>query len=634
MRMHNIFIKSTTITAVSGIVMSACLCFAADQSKINDILKRGKEYYDKGNSEMAMESFMTVLRTGGSSEQSALAREYLNRMMWNLGPGSESKTSLGEDKDEDARESQEQKIKEEKRRVRRRRGDPIRREPQVRQGPAPEIMEEYYERRMKSARSKIYDEFLLNKKISVIMKNKSKFRAVAVEVPQLFSNKTMYHKNAHKLLATLSKLFYNSPRTLIRIYPSRTKGAVSILDLQRATLISGHIDNTGIASERIELMFEDSDASFEDEAKSATLKSMLALRSGVIVFVLDELKRENSAKFFLKRHFVKDTSRSKAPYLSLGISEKTIKMDRKGGAVLEMTALSETKELAQWTLRILHTSGDIVWARSGQKPMMQSFFFEGKKDAFGEFAPLPNGTYTIEARAIDIQGERSKLKESIQISGSTARYVKKTLPPAPVRARAPDRRAKPPAPKKKAPPKKKKSVPIKAAQAAAVVSAGKAQVEQDIIGRIKSKAKAAPPATGSAAAAAASAAKLVPKPKKKAPKPKKAPEQEEPKQASGEGLLDINYKIMFAKNASKITPKEAVILAKVAKAATKHPSQRVGLIGYASPKEHNPEKLAKSRAQAVAKFLTKKYSLNTSRFLTEWGIGGTGQREVEIFVGE
>jgi len=108
------------------------------------------------------------------------------------------------------------------------------------------------------------------------------------------------------------------------------------------------------------------------------------------------------------------------PILSLGMYPDTINPELGQGMVIEFSVVEATAPIDNWKLQIIRHGSDgkyyIVRQLSGQKPVYEQIFWNGKKNFFG--ANLPAGKYTLMLRAKDADGREKLVRRKVQIVSS------------------------------------------------------------------------------------------------------------------------------------------------------------------------------------------------------------------------
>ena len=117
------------------------------------------------------------------------------------------------------------------------------------------------------------------------------------------------------------------------------------------------------------------------------------------------------------------------PILSLGMYPEAINPDLGEGMVIEFSVIETSASIDNWKLQIIRHGSDgkyyIVRQLSGQSPVYEQIFWNGKKNFFG--ATLPAGKYTLMLRAKDADGREKLVRRKVQIV-SSAKAEKEELP--------------------------------------------------------------------------------------------------------------------------------------------------------------------------------------------------------------
>ncbi|MBI2069265.1 MAG: OmpA family protein [Elusimicrobia bacterium] len=610
-------------------VLLGCLFFLFSSVCSAEIRRRGKsseellfqgiDLYEDGQMEDAMENFMEVIRMGASPEEVALAKEYVNRISYRMAgkpiaqPKAPSQSAVGlsaPPHEAPAAQSSRPPASKTAESV------PPLPEEMAPAGakkppmpkPTPEALTEYVKLKLHNRRKELIEAVKKKDAVGVVLKGTDKFLALTIPESLLFAKETSFKRQAGDLLKILAESAYYHPKHLIRIYPAQTQGRSSISNLQRATILSSYLTGRGMAPARIEVDLEGQprfSIGPETEFPKA-LQQMSRNREATMMLVFEEFANPFHTHYFFTKYLPRQSSKSEYPSLYLGVSREKIDARIGQGMVIELFASGNPQVIAHWSLRLVAPDKSTVWTHEGKGSILETFYFEGKRDAIGDFEVLPTGRYTLEAEALDVGGGKVRSTKVIDVVGQDIKKV-----------------VSQPKPASAAKPKPKPAVKSGQAKAAKPKPKPKAKAVKP---KAASITKAAAPKAVTAAAAVAApvgdAGKGVGK-----TVPVEASEQ-----SSATSFNLTNFKIAFGPNDTKVSKEQVAMLNEVAQAARLHPAQRLTLIGAASPDEHNAKVLAEQRAREVAKILSGDFGVAGSRMVIESGTGETGQRYVEVFV--
>ncbi|MBI4064469.1 MAG: hypothetical protein HY401_09260 [Elusimicrobia bacterium] len=563
--------------AVCLLIGGGAPVFALPASSEATLLK-GIDLYESGQFEEALETFTEVIRMGSSAEDSAMAKEYVNRISFRLAgkpiEQSPSKTlppkaiSVGAGKEPAAKAPVEQ--------------------PSTR--PTTEAMAEYFSQKLRSNRTRLIEGLKKQEKIWVVMKGTDKLLALSIPESLFFAKAVEYKKEAGAVLNALTEIAFFHPKHLIRVYPALSQGRSTILNLQRATILASDFSTKGLAPPRVEVDLEGNPRFYLDFdfGFPKALEQVGKNREGNVVLVFEEFSDPFHVHYFFTKYLPKVASQKEYPTLSLGISNEKVDARLGQGTMVEVFVHSNKHAVAHWSLRLIGPDKTVHWVHEGSGSILETFYFEGKQATSKDFEMLATGKYSLELEAMDIGGGRDSSTKIINVIGRE-----------PVEAAQPPPAAKPPAaaPSKAAGPAGAKRVKKGAAKASSKTLAKKTT-------RPAALAKTMPAPSNQKTVASSSAAP--------------------PKDLS-------NFKIVFGPNETRVGEQQMSLLAELAQTAKLQKPQRLSLIGSASPEEDNAESLAESRARKIAKILTG-YGIEGARLNVEFGIGEAGQRQVEVFV--
>ena len=578
-------------------ILTACLFLLSDSGiasavKAKDrytLIQKAVHDYDKGRLEESMEKFMEILRAGGTADEVALAKDYLNRITLKMGghepqgPAAASPV-VGADTPPSVTSQTESILAGES--PQGKQSEPPK-EIQV----TPEVLQEYYGRRFRSLRLEMYKKFQSDKNLQVIMKGPDKILALKIPYGSLFETGSNFKNQSKGILTDLVALAYVHPKHLIRIYPGFTQSRASLGDLQRATVLGGYLATKGITAERVEVELESAnDFKLNDDAFAKSLANVLVSREGTLIIVFEEFADDANVNYFLTKYLPQRENSKEYPALALGVSRELLDTKIGDAAIIELFANSNPVNLAEWSLKIISAQNEVVFSRGGHSAILESFYFEGKKDAGGNFEFLPAGKYEVAAEALNAAGAKVKTTRLIEIVSAPEApvsnvNVSKSAEPIPVAKNLKDDGKK-----TKHNAKGKKQSKSKLHQAVAKVPAvqGVTEVVQT------------------------------------------------PTKPAGEKLEGevLTYKVVFDSNADKVPATQMSTLEQFARAAKLYPLQHFSIIGQASPEEKDSNNLARKRVENVAHILSSKYGLDRGRLNLTWAIGEKDKREVEIFVEE
>lgn len=564
-----------------------------------EVLFQGIDLYEDGKLDDAMELFIEVQRMGARPDEVALAKEYMNRISYRMAGKTYTKpekipaagaqppaASTPAAAAPEARAQAAPSVPEE---------PPAPKEPPKQPQdltPTPEALEEYVALKFRSNRLRLIGVLGKSRGATLVLKGTDKILAMTIDETALFQKESGFRKDSGALLKTLTEAGYFHPKHLIKIYPSRSLGRSSILNLQRASTLAGYLSARGMAPARVELDLEGT-PKFSLSRESAipkVLEQMAKSHEGKLLIVFEDFSNPFHKHYFFTKYLPRSSSAKEYPTVALGTSRDKIDARIGEGMVIELFANSTPVDLAGWSLKLVSSAKETIWVYEGKGPALEVFYFEGKRDARANFEMLESGSYVLQAEGLNVTGARLRATKRIEVLGKS---------PAPKPAPVVKNEVKPkPAPVKvKAPAKKKIAKKIIVKKAPAVKKpAGKGQEAQPVA--------------------------VTPAVTEKIDAPKGSPPVK--------NLSSVS--IAFGSNDFKVSDHQKNMLSEIGRTAKLHPGERLSLIGYASPDEDKPESLAEARAREVARVLSSEYGIAGSRLNIESGLGETGQRIVSIFV--
>ena len=127
---------------------------------------------------------------------------------------------------------------------------------------------------------------------------------------------------------------------------------------------------------------------------------------------------------------LKSPDKDLPPVLSLGLYPfRTITPEKDEGMVVDFSVMQSSDKVADWALQIIQHAKDgkyyVVRQISGEGPVYRQIFWNGKKQYFGQILPL--GNYTIILRAMDVEGREKVVRRKVELLGEkkAAAVVKK-----------------------------------------------------------------------------------------------------------------------------------------------------------------------------------------------------------------
>lgn len=585
-----------------------------------DHLLIGINHYESGEMEIAMESFMEVLRMGAAVEETELANEYLKRITLRLGgqsvsPKQDKKTTGSpEDKAESSATGESAQGSNQ---------DAGAAQPPSKiaapTAPLPaaseEALREHVERKLRSGRLHLIKLLKERPEISLALQGQDKLRLALIPEELVFSEGTAYRKDADALLYLLVELMYYHPRHLIRIFPGQTTGKSTILNLQRAAILSTYFENKGLAPERLEVDLQgEPTLALQKELKRKNIDLLYQNREKRLLVIFEEFSNPLELHHFFTRYLPKMSAGKNFPALSLGLSRQRIDARLGEGLVIEFFANSNPVDIAYWGLKLVDAGGGSVWKREGRSTTLESIYFEGRQGLDENFDLLPSGQYKIVAEALNVAGGKIQVMKEIEIIGKErAEPPKQSLEAASNAStkQGPVAMAGKMELKKPAPPALRYEDFLKGKKKKENGSSGSKKQEpkeQDIKLAGPAKAAAVPDAQIEA-----------------------SPDRAAQTHLSSEISTHL---ISYERNQKSVSSTQMDTLKKVAQAAKYYPLQRFSVLGLASPDEKEPSQLARDRAEGVARLLSKQYSVESSRINIDYGIGEKDQRQVEIFIEE
>lgn len=127
---------------------------------------------------------------------------------------------------------------------------------------------------------------------------------------------------------------------------------------------------------------------------------------------------------------LKSPDKDLPPVLSLGLYPfRAITPEKDEGMVVDFSVMQSSDKVADWALQIIQHAKDgkyyVVRQISGEGPVYRQIFWNGKKQYFGQILPL--GNYTIILRAMDVEGREKVVRRKVELLGEkkAAAVVKK-----------------------------------------------------------------------------------------------------------------------------------------------------------------------------------------------------------------
>ncbi|MBI4668190.1 MAG: hypothetical protein HY747_03220, partial [Elusimicrobia bacterium] len=237
-RIFNLFVLAALVASFAlAALVSTAEARGRKGPSSEDLLFRGIDLYEDGQMDEAMENFMEVIRMGAGSEETALAKEYINRISYRMA-GKPIENKSGEIKQssetapafdaspepalsglETSAEAQKSQVSLEVPAQGPAGVVPFENQKPKPVLPAPQALQEYVKLKLLAKRQGLIEELGKKKALSLVLKGTDKLLAVAVAEEALFSKETGFRSDIGGMLEALSKAVYYHPNHLIRIYP-------------------------------------------------------------------------------------------------------------------------------------------------------------------------------------------------------------------------------------------------------------------------------------------------------------------------------------------------------------------------------------------------------------------------------
>ena len=239
--------------------------------------------------------------------------------------------------------------------------------------------------------------------------------AIDIESRVLFANDGINFKpEAKEILGYVySLMILNGTPSFVLLPPGSYSDEVSIGGVRQTIALNSYLINMGISSSK--LSFNMGLTTEEPPAKFSNLEG--------ISIVFDYTAEPN-----LK---LKSPDKNLPPVLSLGLYPfRAITPEKDEGMVVDFSVMQSSDIVADWVLQIIQHAKDgkyyVVRQISGEGPVYRQIFWNGKKQYFGQILPL--GNYTIILRAKDVEGREKVVRRKVELLGEkkAAPAVKKT----------------------------------------------------------------------------------------------------------------------------------------------------------------------------------------------------------------
>ncbi len=412
-------------------------------------LEKGKQLYNQGKYDQAMDNFIDVF-VGGNSEQIAEANEYVNMIHFNMGAVEAPKQvaynpDLEKQRNEQGKElfgKKPQAMTEDEYAASKQTAVQQPAQADVVQAPSSTtsaaaagtvasaeqkpveqiIVEdadlEYNTAEQKRLRKELVDtdvatmttNLLIKLKktegVNVYMRNDA-IDAIDIDSDVIFNgDKNTFSIEGKKVLDDVYALMVLSGTpTFVLLPPGSYTDEVSIQGVRQTIALNSYLINMGISSGKIN--FNMGLTTEQPPAKFSNLEGVS------IVF-------DYTAKPVLKQHV---TDKNAAPRLSLAMYPfESITPADDQGMLVDFSVIQTANPVASWKLQIVQHAKDgkyyVVRQLSGEGPVYKQFFWNGRKQYFGQILPL--GKYTMILTATDTAGKDKVVRRKVELIGKDA----------------------------------------------------------------------------------------------------------------------------------------------------------------------------------------------------------------------
>lgn len=228
--------------------------------------------------------------------------------------------------------------------------------------------------------------------------------AIDIDSKVLFANDGVNFKPEAKEILdyVYSLMILNGTPSFVLLPPGSYSDEVSIGGVRQTIALNSYLINMGISSAK--LSFNMGLASEEPPAKFSDLEG--------ISIVFDYTTEPDL--------IMKSPDANLPPILSLGLYPfKSINPQKNEGMVIDFSVIQSYDDVANWTLQIIQHAKDgkyyVVRQIAGTGAVYRQIFWNGKKQYFGQILPL--GKYTVILRAKDTAGREKVVRRKVELVG-------------------------------------------------------------------------------------------------------------------------------------------------------------------------------------------------------------------------
>lgn len=272
--------------------------------------------------------------------------------------------------------------------------------------------EEMIDKSINEMQAALVDKLNKTDGVNVYFRN-GKIDAIDIDSDVIFlDDKITFSPQGKEVLEDVYKVMLLSKEPVfVLLPPGSYTDEVNLQGVRQAVALNSYLINKGLSSSKLNfnmgLLNEQAPAKFSN------------LEGISIVFDYDNKPSLYSSV----------SDKYSYPILSLGMYPEAINPDLGEGMVIEFSVIETSASIDNWKLQIIRHGSDgkyyIVRQFSGQRPVYEQIFWNGKKNFFG--ATLPAGKYTLMLRAKDADGREKLVRRKVQIV-SSAKEEKEELP--------------------------------------------------------------------------------------------------------------------------------------------------------------------------------------------------------------
>lgn len=440
-----------------------CLCFVftltaySEAQTAQEKLDLGKQFYNEGKYNQAMDNFIDVF-VQGNSDQIAQANEYVNMIHFSMG-GVAAPKQIPYDAALEAKKEADHKGKElvglkgktdEY-------GEPVVAQPaapttpaaakepfiyQVTEGDQAKVKEQIVvedtlpegdPEKLKELRKEQIDAEIASMSSSIIARLQKingvnvylrggLIDAIDIDSDVIFKNdKITFNPDSKTVLDDVYALMILSGTpSFVLLPPGSYTDEVSIQGVRQAVALNSYLINMGVSSAK--LNFNMGLTTDQPPAKFSNLEGIS------IVF-------DYTAKPNLK---LKLGEKNVPPVVSLGMYPfESITPEDNQGMLVDFSVIEASSSISNWKLQIVQHAKDgkyyVVRQISGKDPVYKQIFWNGRKQYFGQILPL--GRYTLILKAEDSQGREKIVRRKVELLGKESKdaAVKQAKPKAAVK---------------------------------------------------------------------------------------------------------------------------------------------------------------------------------------------------------